>query len=281
MITVALAPLALGGEWSEQEIDPKARPTGTAYTIGRYDWKLGLVEQDFGLFENAQVGTVAALWALGVANGHAKVDAIRTKSLDIAVDGGVYAASLEGLGVPNGRITVTPVGLLASGVVSKRLGVHGGVAWTIARADGRLTATDLADGIASVTGADVTKELKDVLGKDGGVYAGANLTLYQTRFSADWRFNRRDSLVLTSNTYVWLSGLVAAGVAADDVGSAEVEVGASARVKVPLTESVPTLTTLSWQFSWRRTHLRVGVPLPLTNTFAYLQAFDLYWILGR
>ena len=73
--------VASGGEWSGQDIDPKARPSGTAYTIGRYDWKLGLVEQDFGLFENAQIGTVAALWALQVANGHAKVDAIRTKRL--------------------------------------------------------------------------------------------------------------------------------------------------------------------------------------------------------
>jgi hypothetical protein len=134
------------GEWSEQDIDPKARPTNTAYTIGRYDWKIGLVEQDFGLFENAQIGTVAALWALGVPNGHAKVDAIRTERLDIALDGGIFTRGLADLGVPGGHLTVTPIGVTGSGVISRHLGLHLGAGWTLAHADGRLTSRDIAAG---------------------------------------------------------------------------------------------------------------------------------------
>jgi hypothetical protein len=282
-LLLLLATTSLAGDWSSQPVEPRARPTNTAYTIGKRHWQIGLVDQDFGLFDNVQVGTTVPLWLFLVPNGHAKVTAIQTRKLDVALDGGAYWSDLQRFGVPGGDLLVTPIGWTASWIVHPNLSVHGGTGWTIARADGKLTAVQMAEGIQQVTGANVRKELVGALG-DGGLYAGANLTLFQTRLSADLRFNRRDSLILTSNTYVWMSGLVAAGIEANDIGKGntgtDLQVGGSARLRLPLNKSIPTSTTLSWQFDWRRLNLRVGLPLPPTNYFAYFQAFDLYWILG-
>jgi hypothetical protein len=276
-----LALLLLGGDWSRQPIDPKANPDGTAYTIGAKTVRIGLVNQQIGLLDNLDVGTRVPLWALGVANVGGKVHAIQTKRIDVALSGELLSASLEPFGVPGGNIRVTPIGWRASGLLHRRFSVHGGTAWTIADASGSLRGPQLIDALESVTGADLGRTLGRELG-DAGVYGGATLTLFQTQLMADYRLNRRDSIVLRSNNYLYVQGLVAAGVdVGEQANGTEVEAGVSARVKVPLTESVPTLTTLSWQMQWRRAALRVGVPLPLRNTFAWLQAVDFYVLLGK
>ena len=277
MLGMWMLALALAGDWSKQPIDPKANPDGTAYTLGPRTWRLGLVNQQVGVLDNLDVGTRLPLWVLGVPNVGAKVNAIQTKRIDVALSGELLTASLVPLGVPEGRITVYPVGWKGSALLHERFSLHFGTAWTVATADGRLTGEQLSDAIEAATGAAVG----DVFGDTGGAYAGATLTLFQTQFMADYRLNRRDSIVLRSNNFLYLSGLLAAGAAADAGDGTEVEAGVSARVRVPLTEALPTLTTLSWQFSWRRANLRVGVPIPFNNTFAWLQAVDLYVLLGK
>ncbi len=280
MLSLLSTCTAPAGEWSSQEIAPKARSSpSTAYTIGKGVTQVGLVRQNVGLLDNLQIGTTAPLFALGVPNAQAKVTAIQTPKLDVSLDGGAYWTSLARFGVPDGDILVTPVGWTASWVISRRWSLHGGTAWTIARAQGSVSAAQIGQGLAAVTGADITEDLLPVVG--AGAYAGANLTLYQTRLALDYRLNRRDSLVLSSNTWVWANGLLAAGVEAQDLGGVDVQGGASARVKIPLQESIPSLTTLCWQFDWRRANLRVGVPLPFENYFAWFQAFDFHVLLGK
>jgi hypothetical protein len=274
--------VALAGAWKEQPIEPKAIPDGSAYTLGPKVWRLGLVKQQVGVLDNLDLGIRLPLYALGAPNVHAKVNAIQVgERFDLALDGEIISASLVPYGVPEGNLTLYPVGWTASGQISKRFSVHGGTAWMVGAAKGSLGADELASGIAAATGADISETLLEQLGNTA-VYGGANFTLYQTRFQLDYRMNRRDSLVLRSNTWVYFNALVAAGVQTDAGGEGtEVQAGASARVRVPLTDTIQSLTTLSWQFSWRRAHLRVGVPLPLNNTFAWLQAIDFYVLLGK
>lgn len=272
---------ALAGEWAQQPIDPRSNPDGTAYTLGTRTWRLGLVKQQVGVLDNLDIGTRLPLWAFGAANLHAKVNAVSVGRFDAALDGEIIAVPLGALGIPDGRMTVYPAGWTASGRVSDRFSVHGGTGWTVAKAEGRLGGEEIASAIAAVTGADISETLAKELGNTG-LYAGANLTLFQTRFQLEYRMNHRDSLVLRSNTWVYLDALVAAGVDTEaGNGGTEVQAGASARVRVPLTESIQSLTTLSWQFNWRRARLRVGLPLPLDNSFAWLQAVDFYVLLGK
>src|SRR5262245_8583268 len=47
-LLLLLASTALAGDWSSMPIEPRARPTNTAYTVGARHWQVGLVDQDFG-----------------------------------------------------------------------------------------------------------------------------------------------------------------------------------------------------------------------------------------
>ena len=82
-----------------------------------------------------------------------------------------------------------------------------------------------------------------------------------------------------------LGSAVAADVVVDVVEVDEVDelqIGTTARFRTALGESLPALVTVSWQFSWERLHLRVGIPLTrgAPALFALPQAFRLYWVLG-
>lgn len=272
---------AHAGDWAQQPIDPESNPDGTAYTLGPRTWRVGLVKQQVGVLDNLDLGTRLPLWVFGAANAHAKVRAISVGRFDVALDGEIIAVPLGAIGVPEGRMTVYPAGWTASGRISDRFSLHGGTGWTVAKAEGRLGGQEIANAVAAVTGADISETLAAELGNTG-LYAGANLTLFQTRLQVEYRMNHRDSLVVRSNTWVYLDALVAAGIdtTAGD-GGTEVQAGASARVRVPLDESLQSLTTVAWQFNWRRARLRLGMPLPLNNSFAWLQAVDFYVLLGK
>lgn len=275
-LLLGLVGLAAAGTWSEQPIDPRNLVDGTAFTVPKKHWRLGLVNVDYGLLTNTSVGTSAPLWAVGIANARMKVTAIQTPKFDASIQG-----SWMRVGLPDfdGHVTVTPVAITGSWTPHPRWGLHFGPAWTLASVQGSVRAADIGQGIAAVTGADISADLIAALGQRGGVYGGANLSLLRNHAQIEYRMNRRDSLILRSDTYVALSGLVAAGAAVES-GEAEVQAGASARLSMPLTESLPSINTLSWQLSWRRFHVRLGVPLPIGNYFGWLQAVDLYWVLG-
>lgn len=267
------------GRWKDLPIEPKAQIDGTAYTLDQRHWRIGLINQEYGLLDNFQFGVKAPLFALGVLNIHGKVSAIQTNKLDFSLDGEVLSSSLAKLGLPDATVLITPVGWTGSWAISRRFGASFGTSWLLASVEGTVDADTIAGGIEQVTGADVSRDLRRALGDGGGVYAGARMSLFQTRFMVEYRMNRRDSLVLRSNTFVYLTGLVAAGVAVD-TAKADVQAGASASISLPLRDSVPTLTTLSWQFAWRKFNLRLGVPLPLNNSYAWMQAVEAYFILG-
>jgi len=280
-VLMGMVGLAMAGEWSQQPIAPKALPDGTAYTLGTQTWRLGLVKQQVGVLDNVDIGTRAPLWVLGLPNGHAKITAIQTQRVDASIDGEVITTGLDRFGVPGGRLTLYPVGWTASWMISNRFSLHGGTGWAMGSVEGELTAAQLADAIGSSSGADLGDVFVDSLG-DTRLYGGANVTLFQTRLQAEVRLNRRDSIVLRSTNWLYVNALVAA-TAGKEIGEngTEVDAGASARVRVPLTDSLQALTTLSWQFQWRRASLRVGIPLPFDNTFAWLQAVDAYVLLGK
>lgn len=276
MLVWTLATLLYAGEWADGEIDPKVLTDVTAYTPGKKLWTLGVVNQDYGLLSNLSVGTRAPLWALGVYNGNAKITAVQTPKFDASL-----SAELMGRRLDDVNVQVVPVAWTGSWLTTKRLSLHFGHSWTMAAVDGQMTASGLAAGLEEVLGIDIADDLQAALG-DTDVYAGASVTLLEARLAADYRFNRRDSLVITARSFVAAYGLAGGGaeVEVDEVD--ELQIGTTARFRTALGESLPALVTVSWQFSWERLHLRVGIPLTrgAPALFALPQAFRLYWVLG-
>ncbi|MEN0065014.1 MAG: hypothetical protein AAGA48_22920 [Myxococcota bacterium] len=288
VLTSLLQPAWAGkGDWRKQPIDPKARVAGTAYTVEQFNWKIGLLSQNFGLLDNVQIGTQALPLALGIPNVQGKITAIQTPKFDLAVDAGIYFAELgrfsNTLGFEEGfdaALSAPRLGFWGSWVISKRLSLHFGAGAYFIGARGNVGLADLAAAIVTVAGADIEDELRAALGDSTDVFANVNLGMPQARLAVDFRLNRRDSIVLSSNGFLALTGQFNAGADVKGSDGVDIEGGAYARVSTTLPDTFASFTTLSWQFDWRRVNLRVGIPLNPTNPIAYFQVFDLYLLLG-
>lgn len=282
-LCAALSAPAQAGTWSESPPDPEVITDLSAYTVRQGQWRLGLLNQDYGLLDNASVGTSTLLWPLAVPNLHAKVRGIQTPRLDLSIQGGWYSLDLERLlGIPGGKAVYTPVGWTASWKASPAYTVHLGTDWYVMSLEGSLSAAQIGEAVAALAGAELDADLREALGESAGVYAGADLTLTRLRLALDYRLNRRDSIVFTANSALRLDGLVAAGVEATGEGGESVAVGASARIRLPLSKTLPTTIAVGWQWSWRRAHLRVGLPLSnnANGLFAWGSIIQLEALLG-
>lgn len=272
MLLLALA--AWAGDWAQEPIEPELPTEFSAYTLGLGHGRIGLYNQDVGVWHNVDVGTTVALFVLGVPNAHVKIDAVQSNPLHLALNLGWHGYNLEkSLDVPGGYLTVVPFGLVASVKTGTRFSLHTGASWLIVHASGDLGLDDLGEGIANAIGVDLSEELEHGLADSGALYAGADLSLFQVQLGGDFRINRRDALVLQTNTFVYLDGTVSGGYETED---ASTEVGATLHVHKPLTDQLQSVITLSWQFDWKHWYLRVGIPVP-TKTIPLLwigQAFE-------
>lgn len=281
-LLLALVSTSLAGTWSKKEIDPKVLTDVTAYTIEKKQWQIGVFDQDYGLLRNVSIGTTLPFYVVGMVNAHAKVTAIQTPKFDAALEAAWYRASLAIIDLPTGTMTITPVGWKGSWLVRRKWSLHFGHNWTMIAIRGDLPASKIVEAVSEGSGADIEAALLDTLDEKGvSTYAGARLTLLQFNTAFDYRLNRRDSIVLANASYVSLHGLIAAGIATGEEGGKTSETGISQEISTPL-KNVPSTPTLSWQWSWRRAHLRAGIPLSKSaNVLFWIpQAFELYWILG-
>ncbi len=274
--------------WQDQEIDRKVLLEGTAYTPAKGKLRLGPFKQSWAVLDNLELSTNAALFAVAVPNAALKVRAIQTEPVDLSLQAGIYSMDLGLLaGIDDGQARLMPLGFTASWAASRHLGLHLGSTWNLLRLRGELSTEQIGDSIALATGTELDPEILAALREiDDGtdLFAQADFSLVQSNLTADWRLNRRDSLVFRSATFTRLDGNVFAGVqtVSDEEGGAEVEAGPAARVTVPLGEHISALVSLSWQLSWERFHLRLGIPLQTGGTWAAAipQAVSIYWLLG-
>lgn len=279
---------AAGQRWVDLPIQPKVRTDGTAWTVGKGHVRLGLFKQTWGVLDNADLSTNAALWILGLPNASAEITAIRTRYLDLGVRAGATWLDLERLcDIPQGKATLVPVGFTGSALLGKRASLHLGGTWNILDASGEYTTEQLAQGIATATGVSLDPALLDVLqdiDDSSDIYAGAHVVLTQSHLDADVHINRRDSLVLRTTTFLLLQGSIQGGYRTEsgDDSSVTAEIGPSARLTVPLQDQLSVLSSISYQASFERLQVRVGLPLVQGGLWiaALPQAFSLSWTLG-
>ncbi len=90
----------------------------------------------------------------------------------------------------------------------------------------------------------------------------------------DWRFNRRDSLILQYRHYYRVSGGLEVGYEDENE---HVAVGTVVHLAYPLTLGTGTL---SWQFTWPHLRLRMGLgvsnAIPIATSL--VQAWDVAWV---
>lgn len=263
--------------------EPRHQQDFTAYTVGKNRWRLGLGRVDYGLLDNLSVGTNMTQWVIG-PNANLKVTAVQTPRFDASVQAGVgevYDGILDFLlsEETDARLTIYPVSVRASYILSPKWSAHLGTTRTFFVGTGTLSSEQIIDLLEFVFGGEVNQAIVDALGDSVFAEARGQVGLQQVHLAAEWRFNRRDSLVFEANSYVRISGLFSGGVGSTDESGAEVSAGLGADFLVPL-DDFPSTVSLSYQWSWERFNLRVGLPLTFQNVFSYFQAFEFFWLLG-
>jgi hypothetical protein len=269
VLSLLFATAALAGDWHSQPIEPRYEYDFTAYTVPRGRLRVGLLNLDYGLMKNVQVGLAPLPFFALVANAHVKVTAIQTPHFDASIAAGVLR-----YGTSNFHVTSTPVDLTGSWLVSKRFSFHGGVGFDHFAVGGQVSIRELGDALGTALGADPTDELEGALEGMGNLYAGASAALYELHLAGDWRFNRRDSLVFQYRHYYLVRGGLEAGYEDKDD---HVSVGTVVHLSYPLALGTGTV---SWQFTWPHWRLRMG--LGLSNAIpivpSLIQAWDVAYV---
>jgi hypothetical protein len=264
--------------WRQAPIDPAYESDFSAYTIGHRRMRLGLMNLDYGLLDNLQVGSAPLLNLARVYNLHGKVTAIQTDRVDLAFEAtGLFWNGSWGEDAEDLAVTAWPLTATGSWMISRRLSLHLGYRWDNVDVRGQFDSEDLVRALASTLGVDLGDEIYRALEGQGTFYGGGHLTLGQSRLALDCRLNRRDSIILQAWRYDTLSARIDAGAVVDET----VEAGAAVRLQQPLEGVFTATSSLAYQMTLPRLRLRVGLPISGPDALPTMwlpQAFELYWL---
>ena len=183
---------------------PRAQVDYTAYTLEWGELKVGLARIVFGVLPRMQVGTSPPLWALGIENANGKLNILRVGRFDFSLEG-------DWLNLPMGdefAVGYLGWGARASLQVSDPMSIHFG--GTSARIQGK-GSPDLSS-LPSLLISDEAKAEWNQSIDDAGATAEINANAVTVNLAVDWRFNRRDSLILQTGAWLNVDAAVAAHV---------------------------------------------------------------------
>lgn len=282
---------------------PYAQTDFTAYSLEFGEFKVGLASITAGVLPRVQLGTTPSLWLLGIPNLNGKFNALRLGPLDLAV-----TASGGQLNVGDGfHVRKMEAGVFGSLILPRteeRWSVHGGASVGNISMLGEPDLSQLSfllepiakvdelvgNGQVSVTLDGYYDYLLDQLNSNE-VSFDLNSRTLSGRIATDYRFNRRDSLILQGSA-----------VLARDVswGYTVTTDGVEKRYDEPLdSDLLPTLfgiqefftegerplaatynVSASWQWAWRHVDLRLGLGWSAIQPQWLLQAVELDYRFG-
>lgn len=257
--------------------NPYAQTDFTAYTLEWGEVKLGLASWNMGVLPRTQIGTVPLLDVLGVFNGNAKINAVRAGPMDLAITG-----NYSGLPREEFQASYANAGLLASVIVLDPWSVHLGASYGVLKATGVPDLSKLSPLLTGLTGDEVDawtlQAAEDQLDLD------LRAQVAQVHVATDYRFNRRDSVILQGSAYIWGDLTGGATVAGQDVVSKETLPPILGFQEVVSDDAAPVKNTFvvsgAWQFAWKVVDLRVGVGWSAQPFAWVLQPFDLSFRFG-
>lgn len=224
--------------------EPFAQTDFTAYTLEWGEVKVGLASVSVGLLPRFQASTVPVLDALRVYNGTVKFDALRAGPFDFALGSGFYVLPIGGF-----TASYMSPGLTVSMRPTASWSVHVGGSYLRVRGSGFPDLDKVPRPLYGLTQAqlDEWEEFSAELQQESAInIAGDGSTL---RIATDYRFNRRDSIVLNFSSI--LSGKASGNASIPLLG-----VGESFQQDTSFLQSWNA--TLSYQVTWKQVDLRLG-----------------------
>jgi hypothetical protein len=275
--------------------NPYATTDFTAYTLEWGETRVGLASVSYGLLPRTQIGTIPLLDAIGAYNLQGKVNLMRFGPLDGAIDAQAYTFKVTDLmeKLDGGRWGISPqtidtgqqllvadftylgLGYTSSLQIAGGWSLHGGVGYSRVTGDGTLDLQALPGLIAPGF---------DPEGDQPMIVADVTGEIVEARLATDYRFNRRDSLIVqaVAPVYARVRGTVT-GVEEEDLpaqlqGGGELMVGEGQWLPVDKTYRA----SLSYQVSWKRVDARLGIGVAGKSLpYSWIeQSFDLAYRLG-
>lgn len=260
---------ALSPKRVNMEPSPYAQTDFTAYTLELGETRVGLGSVAVGVMPRVQVGTQAAADVLGALNANVKADLLRLGPVDFAVQGGLVSYRDDEMAARYLR-----GGLASSAKLSTHASLHGGVSYASLYAGGTPNLDVLATPFSWVAGWRPTDEAisqaEDRLDFEG------TAKVVTARVAADYRFNRRDSIILQGQSMVWGESNFPVEIPTAVTGGDPVAPESSGWVNV--TDAY--VASLSYQASFRNFDVRVGLGTSSLPGAWFLQATELAWRFG-
>ena len=246
---------------------PHAQTDFTAYTLEWGETKIGLASITVGALPKTQIGTIPVLDILGLYNGHIKVNAIKT---------GRYALGLGShyFGLSAGEMNASSFGvnLIQSVELTKPWSGHFGIKWANTQSSG---VPDLDELPSIFTGGTSADEFKASQRPSKWEFHIQELTL---SLATDYRFNRRDSIIFQASAVFWSNVIAGERDDVPPILGMDQVFNKSEGTSSPIAETY--VTSLAWQWSWRKTDLRVGIGYSNVPGAWLLNTFDLSYRFG-
>ena len=245
---------------------PHAQTDFTAHTLEWGETKIGLASVTVGAAPRTQIGTIPILDALGLYNGHLKVKAVQTDRYSMGLGTDLYLLSA-------GDMKAHSLGfsMIQSIDVTQPWSVHLGLEWDRTKSSG---VPDLDELPSVFTGDYDAETFAKQQRPSQWEFDLQELTL---SLATDFRFNRRDSLILQASAVFW-SRVSEVGYEIPPILGLDEVFNKDLGVSSPIAETY--IASLAWQWSWRRTDLRVGIGHSNVPGAWLLQTFDLSYRFG-
>jgi len=214
---------------------------GTADSLKRRQFRLGLFKLSYGVFDFFQVSTYTAPWLLGVVledlapNIEFKSTFFRRGRLSLSGSLGFITGTVEqvvGLDTSRFRYYVVPVSLASSVRVNRMVSTHLGGTYTAVQGDANT-------GLGS-----------------SEVGGSAVVDLLQLWGMVEWRISKVVAFTFTVRWTPWVSDTIVRGKFEGELGNPEIGVQIELEF-VDLTNAFAAIP--GFVFSWERANIRLGV----------------------
>jgi hypothetical protein len=260
--------------------NPYGNTEYTAYALEFGQFRMGVNQSAMGIAPRVQLGTAPALDLLGIYNASLKINALRTGRLDMAAQGSYYTLD-AGLDAEWIR-----AGILGSIRVIEPWSMHLGFSYDRVAIGGLPEPSKVSDLLIEGSSDDLMAW--EQAAKDQGVSLELEQAMVTMRMATDYRFNRRDALVLQGSAILWSSAQ--SGINGLDPSIEEglselppiLGIDGILQDESNLSTSVLSSYVLSLAYQQSRKHLDLRIGLGVSS-FPYawlLQTFELSYHFG-
>lgn len=243
----------------------------TAYTLEWGEFKVGLANMSVGVLPRTELGTSVVMDALGMPNASLKVNALRAGPVDLTVLGSYYAWPLETMSGSRAA-----GGLRTSVIILPSWSVHAQGNLNRWQAEGIPNFSEISGLLSALLGEEIDEYSLQAI--EDEYHLEVEATTATVGLATDYRFNRRDSLVLQASATVYTSIQSQVEGELPPVFNLDELLNQDAEGAVPVGESY--VASLAYQAAWKRLELRVGAGVSATPGAWLLQSTELSYRLG-